>query len=140
MKTVSARHQDRKALLGLFCSLNKIGKDICLEYARLAAIDAAIKNHEIKIAIDNEIIVGTIVLTPIRNSIYISALIVKAGSRKKGVGTKLIQEAIKKAKRLNKSKVVVETAFVYRAKKFYEKCGFRVTKKHYDCWALKKDV
>jgi len=136
IKIRTAKPEHRKFLLRLFCSLNNI-VNVWLKYRNLSIIDEIIKNRQVKIAIDdNNVVIGAIVLVPRRESIYIGALIVKASKRRMGVGRKLIKETIRKAKRQKKKYISVETAFGYKARGFYEKCGFYRTKTFSDCWSL----
>jgi GNAT superfamily N-acetyltransferase len=148
MKIIYPKPEHRLSLLALYRSLNRLAGDIYLEYAELERIDEAIRDKEIRIALDRYqvppgfrrpspgIIVGAIATYEQRNYLYVGGLIVKSRKRNQGIGRKLIREAIKKAEKLGKTKVVVETAFEYDSRGFYEKCGFKLTKTYHDSWRL----
>jgi GNAT superfamily N-acetyltransferase len=135
MKIVSAKPKHRKELQRMFYSLNSLVQ-VHLKYTDLEAIDEAIKKHQIKIAFEGTKSLGTIVLVSRKHSIYIGALVVRARSRRKGVGKKLVREAIKKGRRQLKKHISVATAFGYDARGFYERCGFYRTRTWSDAWSL----
>ena len=75
----------------------------------------------------NEIVIGHIFLTKKRNGWYETQIVI--GEKKywgKGYGTKAIKLLIKRAKKLNISKIYLEVRPTnIRAIKSYEKCGFK---------------
>ena len=75
----------------------------------------------------NEIVIGHIFLTKKRNDWYETQIVI--GEKKywgKGYGTKAIKLLIKRAKKLNISKIYLEVRPTnIRAIKSYEKCGFK---------------
>jgi GNAT superfamily N-acetyltransferase len=135
VKVISAKVIHRKDALKLFRALDRLAP-IWLEYTDLETVDEAIENHQVKVAVEDDKIVGVIALVPRKNHLSIGALFVDSKRRKQGVGSKLIKAAIKAAKKLGKPRITVATAFEYNAKGFYEKCGFYRTRTYHDCWAL----
>jgi GNAT superfamily N-acetyltransferase len=135
VKIISAKPEHRKSLQGLFKSLSRIG-GVYIEYATLKTLDEAIKKREIKIAVENDKVLGAIVLVSRKESVYIGGLIVRGKNRRSGIGAKLIKEAIKKGKRQKKRYISLGTAFGYNARGFYEKCGFYRTKTWPDAWSM----
>jgi len=132
----TAKPEHRKSLHGLFLGLSRYA-DLWLVYSEMAAIDYALSNRQIKIALKGTTVIGAMVLEPRKEGVYIAAFYIKAGYRNKGIGKRLINEAIRRTKRQKKRYITVDTAFEYGAKGFYESCGFYRTKTHRDCWSLK---
>lgn len=56
----------------------------------------------------------------------IEPLMVKTDLKRKGIGTKLLQDAEEKAKSLGAHKIWLETGSDWQAKDFYEKHGYQV--------------
>jgi len=135
MKICTAKPEHSLSLLGLFKTLNNIA-NIWLSYTDFEVLDEAIRKGKIKIALDGDLVLGAIVLEPRKHSLYIGALVVKARQRRKGIGRKLIQTAIRQAKRQNRRYISVATAFEYKARGFYERCGFYRTRTYDDSWSL----
>lgn len=78
------------------------------------------------VVIDKNIVVAVVGLDFGKRQAQIDVLVVKTGYRDKGIGRLLVDYACSRAKLSGKKKVIVESFCVYRARKFYESCGFQL--------------
>ncbi len=78
------------------------------------------------IAKDGDQIVGYISVIVDTGVAQVEPLMVKTDLKGKGIGTKLLQSAEKKAKDLGVHKIWLETGSDWQAKGFYEKHGYQV--------------
>jgi len=131
MKLITARPEHRKKVVSLLRSLHLWSMD---------PIYAAFNNKKVKVVVERKKVLGAIVFTPRKDSVHIEALVVRRTNRQQGIGTKLVREVIRAAKRQRKTRVSVATAFEYNAKEFYEKCGFYRTRTWYDWWSMSYKV
>jgi len=131
MKLITAKPEHSKKILSLLRSLHIWSMD---------PIYTAFDNKKVKVVVEGKKVLGAIAFTPRTGSVHIEALVVRRTNRRQGIGTKLVREVIRTAKRQRKRRVSVATAFEYNAKEFYEKCGFYRTRTWHDAWSMSYKV